>query len=1026
MKRVFLGVSLMACLTSMAQQPEWLNPQVNAINRAKTRASYFAFPGQQIQNKQQADNYLSLNGKWKFNWVKNQTERPVDFYKTTFEDQHWVDFPVPGMWELNGYGDPVYKNVGYAWSNQFQSKPPHIETENNNVGSYRRTFDLPANWKGQQVYLHVGSATSNLYVWVNGKYVGYSEDSKMAAEFDITPYLKPGKNLIAMQVYRWCDGSYLEDQDFWRLSGIGRDVYIYARNPQHIDDLFITPTLDKQYQDGALNVTTNLSQGNGTIEMVLTDANGNAVAEKKITASKKPTQTSIEVLSPRKWSAEDPYLYTLTLTHKDGRGKVIEVIPQRVGFRVIEMDKTNGTVLVNGQPVLIKGADRHELDPLGGYVVSRERMVEDIRIMKENNLNAVRTSHYPNDPEWYNLCDEYGIYVVCEANLESHGMGYGDKTLAKVKNFEKAHVERNERMVQAFKNHPSIIFWSLGNEAGDGPNFVTAYNAIKAIDTTRPVQYERAGRAAHTDIYCPMYMGLDGMENYAKSNDMRPLIQCEYAHAMGNSQGGFKEYWDLIRKYPKLQGGFIWDYVDQGLRGYNANGDMIYTYGGDYNAFDGSDNNFNCNGLISPDRVVNPHMHEVKYFYQNVWAKPKDLRKGLVDIYNENFFTNLSDCYAEWQLVANGEIIEQGVVSNLDVAPQQTATVALGYDESSIPTQGEVFLNVAFRLKKAKQLMAAGHKLAENQMEIAPYTAYGTELSSSDKRSSLYQDLVHTLVTTENGTVTFDRRTGWITGINMFGREMLEQGYSLQPNFWRAPNDNDFGAGLQKRFRDWNKPEMKLKSYDATQENGVTHVVAVYNLPKLAATLTMTYDINGEGEIKINEALTVDKNSKNKPHLFRYGMQMVMPGAIDRIDYYGRGPVESYSDRKYSEKVGRYQQLVKDQYYPYVRPQESGNKTDIRWWKITDIDGRGLMLRSDAPFSASAINYLQEDLDDGLDKAQRHSGDLKPRNLTTLSFDYKQMGVGCINSWGAWPLKEYQLPYDDYNFNIVLTPIKKQ
>ena len=1027
MKKLVLGVCVLLCMTTFARPKEWLDPEVNAINRLAARSAFFAYPCRDAAEsgcKENASNFMSLNGLWKFNWVRNETEKPVHFYKPGFEDQCWVDFPVPGLWEVNGYGDPLYKNVGYAWANQFVSKPPYIDAENNHVGSYRKTVELPSDWKGQQVFLHVGSATSNLYVWVNGEFVGYSEDSKMAAEFDVTRYVRPGKNLIAMQIYRWCDGSYLEDQDFWRLSGIGREVYLYARHPMHIEDVFITPDLDADYRDGRLDVVAKVSKAGGTVELELKDKEGRVVEVKTERPDGKGNiHTVFEVNNPDKWSAEDPNLYSLMLTLKQGN-RVVEVIPQRVGFRKIELKKDLGQVWVNGQPVLFKGADRHEMDPLTGYVVTRERMLQDIQVLKENNLNAVRTCHYPNDPEWYNLCDEYGIYLICEANIESHGMGYGDRTLAKEPAFAKAHLERNQRMVEAFKNHPSIIFWSLGNEAGDGPNFEACYKWIKERDGSRAVQYERAGSASHTDVICPMYARLEWMENFAKGDGDRPVILCEYAHAMGNSEGGFKEYWDLIRRYPKLQGGFIWDFVDQGLRGYAKDGAMIYTYGGDFNLYDGSDNNFNCNGLISPDRVPNPHMFEVKKVYQSIWTTPVDLQKGVVNVYNENFFTDLSDYYLEWKVLADGEAILGGVVSDLKVAPQETAQVGLDYQLPA--TDKELLLNVAYKLKRARQLVPAGYALAEDQLAIQPYTGFDATIAQQSQPVEVYEDLVHVVVSAAETQVTFDKRNGWIRGLTMNGLEMLEYGYALRPNFWRAPTDNDMGAGLQSRVAAWKNPELKKTGFKVEQKGNNALVTVDYNLPGVSAGLQMVYEVNYAGEIRISEALTVDKSKEKMPHLFRFGLQMVMPGSFDRIDYYGRGPVENYADRNFSQNLGRYRQLVSEQYFPYIRPQESGTKTDIRWWKLTDIDGRGVMIRSDLPFSASALPYLQEDLDDGWAKEQRHSGELQPRDLTTLCFDLKQMGLGCIDSWGAWPLEPYLMPYDDYTFRVVLTPVRKR
>ena len=585
LKHLFLSLALFTTAQSYAAVvPEWKDPAVNQINREARRAAFFAFENAdlaKVNDKSKSARYMSMEGKWRFNFVKDHNLAPKDFFSLKFDDSQWVDFPVPGLFEIEGYGDKIYKNVGYSWGTTFDSKPPYIDETNNYTGSYRREFDLPADWNGQDVYFHVGSATSNLSVWVNGKYVGYSEDSKVAAEFNITKYLNKGKNLIAMQVMRWCDGSYLEDQDFWRFTGIAREVYLYARPKMHIED--ITITQDYFNGEGQLNVDVKAPKGT-TVEQSLTDANGKEVS----------------VADVKPWSAEVPTLYNLLITLKKG-DKVLEVIKQRVGFRHIEIK--NAQLLINGQPILIKGADRHELDPDKGYIVSMERMIQDIKIMKQLNINAVRTCHYPDDPRWYDLCDEYGIYLTAESNLESHGMGYGEKTLAKNKDFELAHLERQYGNVHSFKNHPSIIVWSLGNEAGYGPNFEKAYDWVKATDKTRPCQFEQAGQNGKTDIFCPMYYGYEGCEAYSKNDNPRPLIQCEYAHAMGNSMGGFKEYWDLVRKYPKYQGGYIWDFVDQGMRDKSPiTGRTIFTYGGDYVKYPASDYNFNCNGIIAPDR----------------------------------------------------------------------------------------------------------------------------------------------------------------------------------------------------------------------------------------------------------------------------------------------------------------------------------------------------------------------------------------------------------------------------------------
>ena len=1029
MKRQLLTCCLAMCsLATMAQHDEWKNPEINAVNRAPMHTNYFAYSSSEEAakaDKENSSNFMTLNGIWKFNWVKNADARPTDFYRTDYNDKGWGQMKVPGVWEMNGYGDPIYVNVGYAWRSQYKNNPPYVPIENNHVGSYRKEIIIPAEWSGKEIFAHFGSVTSNMYLWVNGKYVGYSEDSKLEAEFNLTKYLKPGKNLIAFQVFRWCDGTYLEDQDFFRYSGVGRNCYLYSRNKKYIQDIRVTPDLDSNYTNGTLNVALNLN-GSGTVELNLTDPAGKSVATAQVNGNGQKSVV-MDVSNPEKWTAETPNLYTLTATLKNG-SNTLEVIPVKVGFRKIELK--GGQILVNGQPVLFKGADRHEMDPDGGYVVSRERMLQDILRMKQLNINAVRTCHYPDDNLWYDLCDQYGIYVVAEANIESHGMGYGKETLAKNPSYKKAHMERNQRNVQRGYNHPSIIFWSLGNEAGYGPNFEQCYTWIKNEDKTRAVQYEQAGTNEFTDIFCPMYYDYDACKKYSEGNIDKPLIQCEYAHAMGNSQGGFKEYWDLIRKYPKYQGGFIWDFVDQSNHWKNKDGIDIYGYGGDFNKYDASDNNFNDNGLISPDRRPNPHAHEVGYFYQSIWTTPGDLSKGEIKVYNENFFRDLSAYYMEWQLLANGEVMQTGVVQDLNVAPQQTATLKLNLNTEKICPCKELLLNVTYKLKAAETLMPAGSTVAYDQLTIRPYTAKALELKNQ-KASNL--DIVvpvikdndhnYLIVEGENFIIEFNKHNGYLSRYEADGMQLLNPGAQLTPNFWRAPTDNDYGAGLQHRYAVWKNPGLKLTSLKQSIENEQAIVQAEYEMKAVKGKLFLTYVINNEGAVKVTQKMEAGKEEKVSD-MFRFGMQMQMPENFNEVEYYGRGPVENYADRNHSTLIVKYRQTVAEQFYPYIRPQETGTKTDLRWWRVLNISGNGLQFVGDAPFSASALNYSIESLDDGVQKDQRHSPEVAKAPFTNLCIDKVQMGLGCVNSWGTLPLEKYRVPYQDYEFSFILTPVR--
>ncbi len=1026
MKKIFYAATALAMsLVAQAQTfTEWQDPNVNEINRVPMRSAAFAWQDGEksdgILDRKSSKNYLCINGTWKFNWVREPSARPTDFWRVDFNDRGWDDMPVPGMWALHGYGDPQYLNVGYPWRNSYTNNPPLVPTEENHVGSYRRTIAVPADWRGKNIFLHLGSVTSNVYLWVNGKFVGYSEDSKLEAEFDITRYVTPGKDaLIAFQVFRWCDGTYLEDQDFFRYAGVARDSYLYARNKKRVADVRVYSDLVNDYRDGHLDIDLTLST-NAPTTLRLLDAMGTVVAEKEASKSGRLT---MDVTNVKPWTAETPYLYRLEARMAGSN----EVVPVNVGFRKIEL--VPGQVLVNGKAVLFKGVNRHEIDPDGGYVVSSERMMQDAAVMKQLNVNAVRTCHYPDDELWYEICDRYGFYMVAEANVESHGMGYGEKSLAKNTIYAKAHLERNQRNVLRNFNHPSIVFWSLGNEAGDGDNFTAVYRWIKALDEQRPLHYERAGLGENTDIFCPMYYGVDACIRYCENPPSdKPLIQCEYAHAMGNSMGGFKEYWEVIRKYPNYQGGFIWDFVDQGLRSTGKNGAEIYAYGGDFNAYDASDYNFCDNGIISPDRVPNPHAREVAYFHQNIWTSPVDLARGVVKVFNENFFTDLSDVSLRWTVQKNGKAVATGIVDKLDVAPQQSTDISL-----SLPTvddSGEYFLNVSYTLKNATPLLPAGFVVAHQQLALtAPIATDMTltnfaEVNQNPAAVQIINNQINCLIVSgENFKIEFNRRSGFINSYIVDGTELINEGGQLSPNFWRAPTDNDMGARLQKRFSVWRNPRMKCTALEVEEHEGMARVMAKYDVTDVKAALTIEYLINNEGAIKVTQTMTADKSAE-VPELLRFGMQMPMPEAFSTIEYYGRGPTENYVDRNSSTPIALYRQTVAEQFYPYIRPQETGTKTDVRFWRQLNSAGAGLEFIAEAPFSASALNYSIESLDDGEEKGQRHSPEIAKAGYTNLLIDKVQSGLACENSWGARPLPQYRLPYGDYAFTFIIRPVR--
>lgn len=1035
----------------------WQQPEVNQVNRMPMHTHHFAYESTEAAHRgipEASERYQSLNGTWDFFWQKDADQMLDGFYKVGYNTTDWKTLPVPACWELNGYGDPIYVGGGFIWDGRAESNPPFVPIMENHVGYYRRIVNIPASWKGQQIVAHFGAAGSCMFLWVNGKFVGYSEDNKLEAEFDLTKYIKVGKeNLIAVQLLRMCDGHYLEDQDYFRYTGLYRDCYLYARGLKNrFEDIRVNGDLTNDYKDGVLTVKATV-KGAGIADLVLRDAEGKEVASVSTPVASLKKGVTLEVKNVKAWSAEIPNLYQLTATLRNGK-KLVEVIPLKVGFRHIEIsNKVAGVnqLLVNGQPVLFKGADRHELDPDGGYVVSSERMLQDVLEMKKMNINAVRTCHYPDDSYWYDLCDEYGLYVVAEANLESHGMGYGEKTLAKRDDFKLAHLERNQRNVQRNFNHPSIIFWSLGNEAGYGPNFEACYDWVKAEDSSRPVQYERSEKLGKTDIFCPMYYGYKACEEYCENESGenrwthevepfdKPLIQCEYAHAMGNSEGGFNKYWELVRKYPKFQGGFIWDFVDQSCRWTNAKGRQIWAYGGDWNDYDATSVNFCDNGLIAPDRTWNPHAFEVQYYYQNVWTslvgEKADSEIELI-VHNENFFKDLSDIMLTWKLLRNGEVVETGMVDGLKAAPQKDAKVKLNV---CVPANkcGEYFLDVYYTLKRRDGILKAGEVIARQQLE----------LPKTDKMACAGACCTKDFAVKPSVDIAFDKATGFLCKFVVDGTSYLAEGGQLTPNFWRAPTDNDFGAGLQRWFKVWKAPEMKLTSFtDEVNAEGMRVVTADYEVPSVVAKLRLTYTIDDRGGICVKQefiangkAVTSAPQRRRNPEeakkelegimpMFRFGMQFPMPQQFEQLTYYGRGPVENYSDRKDSQFVGLYESTVTDEFYPYIRPQENGNHCDVRWMQLATATGRKLKIvpanEDGELLSASALHYTQASLDEGDEKRNMHSPDIDPSPLTNVLIDYKQMGLACENSWGALPQIQYMLPYQSYTFMFKLLPVK--
>jgi len=1026
--------------------PDWENPSVIGINKERPRATAFPFESTDFAraNDREASAYFQLlNGNWRFHWVRSPGDRPEDFYREDFDDSGWDFIPVPSNWEVQGYGVPIYLNQPY----EFEENPPYIHHDYNPVGSYRTTFHVPAEWGNREIFLHFGAVKSAMYLWVNGQRVGYSQGSKLPAEFNVTQFIRPGENLLAVEVYRWSDGSYLECQDFWRISGIERDVFLWAAPKVHIRDFFVKAGLDDSYQDGRLEVAIDLeNHGEGspapvTVAMrVMDPETGSAISSPRLLMNtpapgEETTATvRVDVGPVRSWTAETPHLYDLFLTLIEESGDTLEVLRQRIGFRTVEVK--DGLLQVNGVPITIKGVNRHEHDPFTGHVISVAGMVEDIRLMKAANMNAVRTSHYPSDPRWYELADEYGLYVVGEANIESHGMGYHpDTTLGNNPDWELAHVDRMRRMVERDKNHPSIIIWSMGNEAGNGVNFYAAYEWTKSRDDTRPVQYERALREWNTDLYVPMYAGFRHLEEYAQSDPERPLIMCEYAHAMGNSVGNFTDYWELIDRYPALQGGFIWDWVDQGLFEVTDAGDSIWGYGGDFGPpGTPSGGNFLINGLVQPDRDPNPHYYEVQRVYQWIDAEPVDADAGLVLLTNRYEFKSLEGLSVEWEVVEDGVPILGGLLTVPKLAPQTSGEIQLPFTAFHREPSAEYHLNLEILQNEAVGLLPAGTEVAFHQFRLSPGEDV-TKLDASELPPVHVETRVgRIMVAGPDFSLEISGTTGEIVAYAFHGAELIQQG--PQPNFWRAPTDNDYGGRWQERLGVWKDagPGIAMEMVDVTRlAPYAVEVEARGVLPNDDGALyEVVYTILGNGDVMVESSLT--SGDGELPRMPRFGMRMELPREFDNLEWFGRGPHESYWDRKAGTPVMTYEGLVSDQYHPYVRPQESGNKTDVRWMTFRrNSDGLGLMVLAEGgegetmgsyPYlSMSALHYTQEELDDGPRKGQRHSGEMKEGEMVAVNVDFRQMGVGGITSWGPTALPEYSLPYENYSYRFILRPI---
>ncbi len=1039
-KKILAFLVFSITLTASAQvqlDPLFENPAIQEINRMAMRANYFPYENETLATKGDTVNstrYLSVNGLWKFLWVKSPSLLPKDFYSLQYNATAWGEFPVPANWEFKGFGIPIYTNIPYEFSPKHPNPPDIPDSIDQPTAGYRKSFILPVQWQGMKVYLHLGAVKSAFRLYVNGKEVGLGKDSKLESEFDLTNYVTAGNNLIAMEVRRWSDGSYLECQDMWRLSGITRDCYLYARPQVHLYDFFAKPSLTNNFKDGNLEVEVQawnesaVAVDKYAVQIKLIDDKGAVLIDtiqkthglRRTNGSKTELHFSNGFIAAKQWTAETPSLYNLQISLLDDKNMPVEVISKKIGFRNVEIK--NGQLLVNDKAIYIKGVNRHESDPFTNQVLSHERMLQDITEMKKLNINAVRNSHYPDDAYWYDLCNQYGLYMIDEANIESHGMGYDiDKTLANNVTWEQAHLIRMKRMVLRDKNNPCIIMWSMGNEAGNGNNFYEGYHLIRGMDPSRPIHYERAELEWNSDVFCPMYPSPDDLVKYAKSNPKKPLIMCEYAHAMGNTDGNFKEYWDVIESYPSLQGGFIWDWVDQGMY-LEKNGKKIWGYGGDWGPPETpSDNNFLCNGLVNPVRSWNPQAYEVRKVYQYIKMKLLDNKKTL-QIKNSYFFKSLDNFYYRWELLKQGKVIATDSIASINIAAGETENIQIPYH---LPADNdEYYLRITASLKSEEGPLKANTALAWDEFKLTDRKNF-TYLPSTEKINQVNTGDGSLQLKNKNFVAIFDKQGNFVS--YKAGNKIIFS-YGPQINFWRPPNDNDFGASLQYKLVEWKDAGSKASfiNMNAAPQNtaGWLVVTVEKSLLKEDALLTQEFAFDGAGAIKITNTFKAVKGKH--PVLFKFGNHLQLPVDFTTVQWYGRGPVENYFDRKAAAFVGEYKGTIKDQYFSYIRPQESGNKTDVGWAKITRKDGSGFMIAAtDTLLNVNVLPYSPDQLYTGPKKMQAHSGELEYDKNIHLDIDLQQMGVGGINSWSEWPLEKYRLPYKNYSYSYLIIPIKK-